>query len=139
MTDLETHPLPATGVFTAGGPLARGLVSGSRELLQRTSLPGGRWWAARPDQRLLAQYLVDGAEARGPLAFANGELLAAGDRGWLLGGCSALGRAYFCSISPWRYSGEFEGGPAFRQCRYFGSQFGSQPSAVRTVSTVPAI
>jgi hypothetical protein len=32
----------ATRVFTARGPLASGLVSGSRELLQRTSLPGGR-------------------------------------------------------------------------------------------------
>lgn len=52
------------------------------------------------DQRLLVQYLADGAEARGPLAFAIGELLAAGDCGWLLIGCSARGRAYFWSISP---------------------------------------
>jgi hypothetical protein len=47
---------------------------------------------------------------RGPLAFANGELLAAGDCGWLLVACSARGRACFCSISPWRYSGQFVGG-----------------------------
>jgi hypothetical protein len=50
------------------------MVAGSRELLQRTSLPGG-----------------------------------AGDCDWPLVRCSARWRPDFCSISPWRSSGEFEG------------------------------
>ena len=98
------------------GSLASGLVSGSRELLQRT-----RWRRGpRSEVRLTS-----------PMA----NLLAAGHRGWVLGARAA----YFCSISPWRYSGQFEGGPEFRQGRQFGSQFGSRPSAVRTISTAQSL
>ena len=94
----------ASRVFTARGPQASRMVAGSRELLQRASLPGGRC-----------------------------------DCDWLLVRCSARWRPDFCSISPLALFRRVRRGPAFRPFRCFGSQFGSRPSAVRTISKVQAI
>jgi hypothetical protein len=77
--------------------------------------------------------MADGAEARGPLAFANGELLAADDRGWVLGARAGLLLLY---PAPGAIPASSKGPGVQAESGYFGSQFGSQPSAVRIISTV---
>ena len=53
--------------------------------------------------------------------------------------CGDVRAPDFCSISPLALFRRVRRGPAFRPFRCFGSQFGSRPSAVRTISKVQAI
>jgi hypothetical protein len=82
---------------------ARGPVAASQ--------PAGRAAGpvARPGQRLSVQHLADGVDARGPLASRMADC-------WPLviaAGCSSGPRRasarLLLYLSPWRYSGEFEG------------------------------